>query len=45
MDTDGMVKILTEKYTDKILGVHVFGVGAGEMISEAVLGISYGATS
>lgn len=33
MDTDGMVKVLVEKYTDRILGVHILGPGAGEMIS------------
>lgn len=38
-NTDGMVKILADKKTDKILGAHIIGPGAGEMISEAVIGI------
>lgn len=45
MDTEGQVKILAEKETDKILGVHIIGPNAGEMISEAVLAIEYGASS
>ena len=44
-NTDGMVKILADKKTDKLLGAHVMGPGAGEMISEAVIGIEYGASS
>jgi len=44
-DFEGFVKILTDEATDKILGVHILGPGAGEMIAEAVLGIEYGASS
>ena len=40
-----MVKILADKKTDKILGAHIIGPNAGEMISEAVIGIEYGASS
>lgn len=40
-----MVKILAEKKTDKLLGAHIIGPNAGEMISEAVIGIQYGASS
>lgn len=40
-----MVKILTDKKTDKLLGAHIIGPGAGEMISEAVIGVEYGASS
>lgn len=32
-NTDGMVKILADKKTDKILGAHIIGPNAGEMIS------------
>jgi len=32
-DTDGMVKVLSDKKTDKLLGAHILGAGAGEMIS------------
>lgn len=44
-DTDGMVKILADKATDKILGMHIIGPNAGEMIAEGVLGMEYGAAS
>lgn len=44
-NTDGLVKILADKKTDKLLGAHIIGPGAGEMISEAVIGIEYGASS
>lgn len=44
-NTDGIVKILADKKTDKLLGAHIIGPGAGEMISEAVIGIEYGASS
>lgn len=44
-DTDGLVKVLADKKTDKILGVHILGSVAGEMIMEAVLGMEYGAAS
>ena len=33
-DTDGLVKILGDKKTDKLLGAHIIGPGAGEMINE-----------
>lgn len=45
LDTEGMVKVLACKETDKLLGVHIIGPGAGEMISEAVIGLEYGASS
>ena len=44
-DPDGMVKILTDKKTDKMLGAWVIGGNAGEMIAEAVLAVEYGASS
>lgn len=40
-----MVKILADKKTDKILGAHIIGPSAGEMIAEAVIAIEYGASS
>lgn len=42
---DGVVKILADKETDQILGVHIVGANAGEMIMEGVIGIEYGASS
>jgi dihydrolipoamide dehydrogenase len=45
LDTEGQVKIISEKETDRILGVHIIGPNAGEMISEGVLAMEYGASS
>lgn len=42
---EGFVKILTDAQTDKILGCHIIGPNAGEMIAEGVLGMEYGASS
>ena len=44
-DSEGMVKVLTDAASDKILGVHIIGPNAGEMIAEGVLGMEYGASS
>jgi len=44
-DTEGIVKILTDKETDRMLGVHIIGPNAGEMIMEGVIGMEYGASS
>jgi len=44
-DHEGIIKVLTDEATDRILGVHIIGPGAGEMIAEAVLGLEYGASS
>ncbi|XP_028668347.1 dihydrolipoyl dehydrogenase, mitochondrial [Erpetoichthys calabaricus] len=43
-DTDGFVKILSHKETDRMLGAHILGSGAGEMINEAALAMEYGAS-
>jgi len=43
--SEGFVKVLADKTTDKILGAHIIGPNAGEMIAEAVLGMEYGASS
>lgn len=45
VDADGMVKILADKETDRILGIHIIGQNAGEMIAEGVLAMEYGASS
>lgn len=45
MDTDGFVKFLADAETDRILGIHIIGANAGEMIAEGVLAIEYGASS
>ena len=44
-ETEGFVKILTDEITDKVLGVHIIGPHAGEMIAEAVLAMEFGASS
>ena len=44
-DKDGFVKIIADAETDRILGAHIIGPGAGEMIAEAVIAIEYGASS
>lgn len=43
--TDGFVKVLADAKTDKILGVHMIGVGVGEMIAEAVAVMEFGGAS
>lgn len=45
MDTEGFVKFLADAETDRILGIHIIGANAGEMIAEGVLAIEYGASS
>lgn len=42
---DGFVKVLSDRKTDKMLGVHIIGPNAGEMIAEATLALKYGASS
>lgn len=44
-DFEGMIKVLADKETDKILGMHIIGSNAGEMIAEGVLAMEYGASS
>ena len=44
-ETDGFAKVLADKTTDKILGVHIVGVGAGELIAEAVAVMEFGGSS
>ena len=43
-ETGGMVKVLADAATDRLLGVHIIGQAAGEMIHEAVVGLHYGAS-
>ncbi len=44
-DAEGLVKILTCAETDRMLGIHIMGTNAGEMIAEGVLAYEYGASS
>jgi len=43
--TEGLTKMLIDPETDRILGVGIVGVGAGELISEGVLAIEMGCTA
>jgi len=43
--TEGFVKILADAATDRVLGVHIIGFGAGEMIHEAVVLMEFGGSS
>jgi dihydrolipoamide dehydrogenase len=43
--TDGFVKILADAKTDRILGVHILGPRASDMIAEAVVAMEFGASS
>ena len=44
-DTAGFVKMLADAETDRILGVHIIGANASELISEAVVAMEFGAAS
>lgn len=44
-DTTGFVKMLADAKTDRILGVHVIGNNASELIAEAVVAMEFGAAS
>ncbi len=44
-ETDGFVKILAHATTDEVLGVHIVGVGASELIAEVVLAMEFSAAS
>jgi dihydrolipoamide dehydrogenase len=43
--TDGFVKVLADAATDRVLGVHIVGAGAGEMIHEAAVLMEFGGSS
>ena len=43
--TDGFVKILADAKTDRVLGVHIVGSDAGNMIAEAAVAMEFGAAA
>jgi dihydrolipoyl dehydrogenase len=43
--TEGFVKVLADKTTDKVLGIHVMGAEAGTMIAEAVMAMEFSASA
>ena len=45
LKTDGLVKVLADKATDRVLGVHILGHGAGEMIHEAAVLMEFGGSA
>jgi dihydrolipoamide dehydrogenase len=45
LTTDGFVKILAEAKTDRVLGVHILGPDAGNMIAEPAVAMEFGASS
>jgi dihydrolipoamide dehydrogenase len=44
-ETDGFVKILADATTDQVLGAHLVGVGAGELVAEVCVAMEFGASS
>lgn len=44
-DTDGLVKVLADKETDEVLGVHIIGARAADMIAEAVMAMEFRASA
>lgn len=45
MDTDGLIKVLADENTDEILGVHMIGPRAADMIMEAVVAMEFRASA
>jgi len=45
MTTDGFVKILADAKTDRVLGLHMVGADAGNMIAEAAIAMEFGASA
>jgi len=45
LTTDGFVKVLADAATDRVLGVHILGPDAGNMIAEAAIAMEFGASS
>jgi dihydrolipoamide dehydrogenase len=45
MDTEGFIKVLADKQTDEILGVHMIGPRAADLIAEAVVSMEYRASA
>jgi dihydrolipoamide dehydrogenase len=44
-DTDGVVKVIADKRTDKVLGVHILGPLAGDILAECVTVMEFGGTA
>lgn len=44
-ESDGLFKVIADKTTDRILGIHLLGPQAGELINEGALAMEYGASA
>lgn len=44
-ETAGMVKVLADATTDRVLGVHIIGPDAGDLVAEAAAAMAFGATA
>jgi len=44
-DTTGKVKVLADAVSDRILGIHIIGPAAGDLIGEAAAAMNFGATA
>lgn len=44
-DTEGFVKVLADAKTDRVLGCHIIGPAAGDLIQEVVIGMEFGASA
>jgi dihydrolipoamide dehydrogenase len=43
--TDGLVQVVADKTTDAVLGIHIVGAGASELIAEAAVAMEFGASA
>ena len=45
LDTNGKIKLISDKKTQRLIGAHIMSAGAGELIHELVLAMEYGASA
>ncbi|MEM9107752.1 MAG: FAD-dependent oxidoreductase, partial [Pseudomonadota bacterium] len=45
LQSDGFVKVLSDEHSDRVLGVHIVGFGAGDMIHEAAVLMEFGGSA
>ena len=45
LDSEGLVKILTDKQTDRILGCHIVGPSAADLVQQVVIAMEFGASA
>jgi dihydrolipoamide dehydrogenase len=44
-DTGGFVKVIADAKTDRVLGVHVIGPGAAELVQQGAIGMEFGTSA